>query len=61
MYELRCTEETALKIKEKDDSRPAGQSTFQATLGIPIVTDENVPVGVIEMRSNGVLVKRYTI
>lgn len=61
MYEVRCTEATAQKIKEKDQSRPDGQTAFQAALGVPVVTDERVPEGVVELRSNGELVKRYTI
>lgn len=60
-YEVRCTEATAIKMKEKDESRPDGQSHFQAALGIPVVTDENVPVGHIEVRCNGVLVKRFYV
>jgi hypothetical protein len=60
-YEVRCTEETAIKMKEKDDSRPSGQSHFQAALGIPVVVDPEVPEGHIEVRCNGVLVKRYYV
>lgn len=60
-YEVRCTEATAMKMKEKDDARPDTQSTFQAALGMPLVTDENVEVGAIEVRCNGVLVKRYHV
>ena len=60
-YVVRCTEATAMKMKEKDEGRPAGQSHFQAALGIPLETDERVPEGHIEVRCNGVLVKRYYV
>lgn len=61
MYEVHCTEATVLKMKEKDDSRPAGQSSFQAALGMPVIVDEEVPEGHIEVRSNGIIVKRYYV
>jgi hypothetical protein len=60
-YEVRCTQLSADKLKERDANRPEGQSTFQATLGMPVVIDENVPDGHVEVRCNGVLVKRYHI
>lgn len=60
-YVVRCTEATAMRMKEKDESRPSGQSQFQAALGIPLEVDENVPDGHIEVRCNGVLVKRYYV
>lgn len=58
-YEIRCTEATAVRMKKKVNKRPVGQSDFQAALGMPLVTDERVPDGHIEVRCNGVLVKRY--
>ena len=60
-YVVKCTEATAVKMKEKDDSRVDTQSTFQAALGIPVVVDEEVPVGHVEIRCNGVLVKRFYV
>jgi hypothetical protein len=60
-YEVRCTQETADKIKTRDQSRPEGQSTFQAALGMPVVIDENITPGAIEVYDNHVLVKRYHI
>jgi hypothetical protein len=61
-YEVRCTEATAMKIKEKDtERRQAGSSPFQPALGVPLVTDEEVPEGHVEVRCNGVLVKRYYV
>lgn len=60
-YEIRCTEASAMKLKEKDDSRPPGRSSFQAALGMPLVVDENIPENYIEVYDNGVLVKRYPL
>lgn len=60
-YEIRCTEASAIKLKQKDDSRPEGVSSFQATLGMPLVVDERIPEDYIELYDNGVLVKRYPL
>lgn len=60
-YVVNCTEATAMKMKEKDESRPDTKSTFQAALGIPVVVSEEIPPGHIELRCNGVLVKRFYV
>jgi hypothetical protein len=58
--EARCTEATALRMKEGEIS-PMYATTFQAALGIPLVISEEVPDGRVQFWMDGKMVREIVL
>jgi hypothetical protein len=51
--EIRCTEETAMKVQEMHPLSPSWNPPFGAVLGIPVVVSEGVPEGKMQFWRDG--------
>lgn len=58
--EVRCSIDTALMIKVKEPviSHRAG---LQVALGVPVVVNNSVPNGVMQLWQDGTMVREFTI
>jgi hypothetical protein len=58
--EARCSEETALRMKDKGSSIPL-YSTFGAALGIPLVVSTDVVDGKVQFWQDGKMIKEVDV
>lgn len=57
MYEAYVTQETAIRMKEMDESRPDSASNFGAALGMPVVVRDDIPPNIVRIVNNGAIVR----